>query len=1244
MVHSSLFFLRKGFHITVIDQPGFKLKTSDIVAIGTVENIGAQLISTDTEGNAFVFNSGHLDVGEILPGDGNAALEEIRHRFDLVVVFVPPVYMVVGLRNFPVGNWNQTGTVGTEVTDFDITVSVSIKNITWIVPDFVATNQSFNITVLAHPGHNVTYGIRIGDEYASYAKYNKSETEFFYTWTNVSNNTLPMLFNREGEVTMLLTASNLLSSSMRKCQVGIMDQIEDIYLFNITLVALGNDTEISWVVERGTNVTYNISFGDGNFIDGLFKNLAIFVGCYTYRYAEEGNFNVTVTAYNLVSIKTVTGVAEVVAPIAHLSCRVIHQARDIEVNETIQLNATFPQGTNAKALVDFADGSSTFGTPIRSSFCTKCSVMYSLVVSHSYSTYGVYAANMKFYNTVSKKNCTPSIVVHKPVYPLTGFNITCAAANLSTPTACMLSITGGNDFWCDWDFGADGQTNRGHYWNLTLPVENIYNAVGNFTVFTNCSNRLYNTSVIGEAIVQEPITGFLVTCPANQSVDEDFNLHIAVTTGTSMHFEITLQNVFANVSTVQLRIDTDLKSNTFPISRLNFSAVGVYRLTVKAVNLVTPLQIFTREIKVDKVVTNLRLFNADTFICVNQTTESRISIDTGTNVTVEWDFNDGQKSTSLFSGDSLRISGDNQTHSYTDHGVYLLNVTASNPVSTLSVTKYLYVQYIVKDIEITSNSPQEIPPGSVTFTVSVKSGTHPPTNATIDIDFGNGQTKTNIPLGGVQAINISSTSPYTTPGIIKVNMTMKNNINSVNLTDWVDVQQSIKDLRILSYHTGGYAGYGAPGRGPNNTDFPLDYAVLFMANISDGTAVTYTWNFGDGTQSNDAENTTVLHRFSTPQPFNITLWARNSVSSMTASRVIRMMLSILNVSFTNDGPTVIEYNTTLSITIGQQGTDSCFLVDLGNDTRILYKGFDNVSCDNEFNATNDITVLPSLNFNITFEYWNIWNYAVKLFALNSVSRITISDWVVILRLPCSYPILRIPDAGLTFNTRTKYYRADYISIKSRCTIDCLASRETAFQWEVTKLSTEPDTGSILQTVHFDKTLSVLIIPQRTLPYGRFRVGLNVSMVGLPRVYKYMAAYVEIMRSSLVAAIIGGNYWTQSVHKKVILDASPSHDPDYGLANKQGLEYFWYCKTAEEVYDFPSAPENNSNGTNATGGCFKNGTRRLLVNTEVVEFEPNSLVVNTTYIFKFFIRKDTRKESFLVHVYLTHEDVPTMIIK
>lgn len=1243
VIYTSTLYLPEGFHITIVNQPGFMVRTADIVSFGAIQNIAAGIISTESAGNAFIFYQHHFSVGEVVLGRNNAAFTEIHHTFHLVVVYLPPSEMVVFLGNYPVGHWKQQGSVAWRSIELNITACVSMKNITWEVPDFVPKNKTFNIVVPPHPGHNVTFGIQIMEENSSNVLYKKEEKEFFYSWTNVSKS-LPLRIDRESQTTLLLTASNLLSSAMRKCQVEIMIPVEEVYLFNITLTSLGNDTEISWVVERGTNISYLVSFGDGNYIEGSFRELGILVGSNLHKYSREGNFTVNVTAYNFVSTETVTGVAVVIAPIVNVTCRVIHAARDIEVNETIQINVTFPQGSNSMALVDFADSSKTTGVPTQTLICSDtCRPMYSLVVSHNYSTYGSYTANLTFINSVSKRTCLPNIFVHKPVYPLTGFNITCPIANLSTPTFCMLDVTGGNDFWCDWDFGANSQKGKSHYWNLTLPVANNYSDVGNFTIRTNCSNRLYNTTVIGNAIVQEPITGFVVTCPEAQSVDEALNLDVQVATGTGMNFEISLKHIYADNLTLRLTNFTDHKSPTFSISPQKFPVVGIYLLTVKVANLVTPQQIYTREIKVDKVIANLRLLNNDTFIPVNKTIKCGISIDAGTNITLDWDFEDGRRSVSLFTGDSLRLLGDFLEHLYTDHGDYLLNVTASNPVSKVTVTKYLYVQYIVKDIEITSDSPQEIPPGTVTFTVSVKPDTHPPTNATIDMDFGDSTNRMNIPLGEAQSINI--TNNYITPGMIRVNMTMRNDVSSVNLTHVVDVQRSIKDLQILAYHTDGDAGYGAPGRGPNKADFPMEYDVLLVANISDGTAVTYRWDFGDGT-SVETKKINVLHRYLSPEGFAVTVEANNSISDASVSRTIRIMKSIFNVSFENDSPTVHEFNTTLFITIGQRGTDSCFLVDLGNSTRILYKGFSDVSCDDELKKTNDVRVLPSLTFNITFEYWQKINYAVNLTALNSVSRVTIHGWVVILHLPCDFPVVRIPDAGRSFGTRRKYFRADYVTIKSRCTINCLASRETSFHWELTRISSGADNGTTLRTDSFDKNQSVLIVPQRSLPYGTFMVRLNVSMVGLPLVHRHKNAYIEIMPSPLLAKIISGNAWSQSVYKKIVLDASHSHDPDYGSEDKHGLEYFWYCKTTTENYEFPSVPSKNftnSNGTDSSG-CFRNGTRLLPVSTDILEIQPNVLWVNTTYVFKFFVTKDSRMAMFFVHVSLTYEDPPTMSIR
>lgn len=90
------------------------------------------------------------------------------------------------------------------------------------------------------------------------------------------------------------------------------------------VIVLGNDIEINWIVERGINVIYNILFGDGKFIYGLFLILVIFVGFYLYRYVDEGIYNVILIVYNLVFMRIVIGVVEIVVFIVNFICKVIY--------------------------------------------------------------------------------------------------------------------------------------------------------------------------------------------------------------------------------------------------------------------------------------------------------------------------------------------------------------------------------------------------------------------------------------------------------------------------------------------------------------------------------------------------------------------------------------------------------------------------------------------------------------------------------------------------------------------------------------------------------------------------------------------------------------------------------------------------------------------------------------------------------------------------------------------------------
>lgn len=75
-----------------------------------------------------------------------------------------------------------------------------------------------------------------------------------------------------------------------------------------------------------------------------------------------------------------------------------------------------------------------------------------------------------------------------------------------------------------------------------------------------------------------------------------------------------------------------------------------------------------------------------------------------------------------------------------------------------------------------------------------------------------------------------------------------------------------------------------------------------------------------------------------------------------------------------------------------------------------------------------------------------------------------------------------------------------------------------------------------------------------------------------------------------------------MYKKIVFDVLYLYDFDYGLEDKYGVEYFWYCKMIIENYEFffvLSKNFINSNGIDLSG-CFRNGIRFLLVSIDILE--------------------------------------------
>jgi len=133
----------------------------------------------------------------------------------------------------------------------------------------------------------------------------------------------------------------------------------------------------------------------------------------------------------------------------------------------------------------------------------------------------------------------------------------------------------------------------------------------------------------------------------------------------------------------------------------------------------------------------------------------------------------------------------------------------------------------------------------------------------------------------------------------------------------------------------------------------------------------------------------------------------------------------------------------------------------------------------------------------------------------------------------------------------------------------------SFSWTVSKLSFRPPNNSEDGEL-FVRNTRELNVGRRLLQIGLKLVVFELRIDGKSMAFRDFA-FLQVKESALVATIAGGTAVQRSIHKPIVLDGTPSYDPEDGEGSS-AVNFTWACFQAKE-----NAPDLSTSDGNISEG-------------------------------------------------------------
>ena len=1085
-----------------------------------------------------------------------------------------------------------------------------------------------------------------------------------FVWDNRTK--IHLYPNRCGVYIATVNVSNEISFGLGQTQVVVQDEVKDLKWFanytklkadyrgNCSDFVLPNNTfpfdhEVAFSAHAdGTNVSYTWSFPSGvNKTNSSCK----------HKVKVEGKNPIVLTAENAVSFETINILLELKKEIKcdQIIVKDVIEGLQFVYPKILKTNQTFNftipphQGDEIRYLLNTTDGNIINTTERLIPFVYTKAGRYDayLIASNDISSVAVKCGQIIVQDAIESLQ----FVCPKILKTNQRFNFT-ILLDQGDEIRYLLNTMDGNII---------NTTER------LIPF--VYTKAGRYDAYLNASNDISSVAVkCGQIIVQDVIEGLQFV---------SFNHTVAV------NAQVEINWILTQGSELDIRVNCGDGSSTFvnrnvsvsdvfeAITKHNYSKPGEYLVIINVTNLVDSKEINTT-VYVETpgnggvlTIGRYNLIRAGDELCkekilyvkVNDTVTATAKVKNGTNINGYLNFGDNSSVRVRYFHREFPEDGWTERNTYSVAGEYYITTTFSNRnPGDVNQTCKVIVQNPVNVVMVTSDSPKKTTESVVNFTVSFPGRLQPSGPLRYQWRYGDGTSQ--------DFVWDNRTKIHLYPnrcGVYIATVNVSNQISFGCGETEVVVQDEVKDLKWFANYTKlnvDYSGECSDFPLPNNT-FPFDHEVAFRA-YANGTNVSYTWSFPSGINK---INSSCTHKFETEGNNTIVLRAANAVSFETKNISLELEREIQNVLFVNDGPSTQNSLVNLTLTMTQEGRDSCFLIEF-KETNFRKKKLKSPQSTGRAveecnHAADEVTVVnKSQTFPVRYE--SVGEYPVSLYARNRVSCVYQVSEVAVARGLCKYPVISVP--GFQEGAIRKFKRSEKISIKAHTVLNCF-NYSTSLRWEI--LKKYDGQQQILDTQKIDVDRSELLIPAKFFDnYSEVEARFTVNMTEAPGVSKVKTVKFEIIESPLRAIIYGGSERTVGFDHLVEIDASGSYDPDATAG--QDWNFTWFCHRTDDNYtlsanltNLPPVPTakpaknwaGNDSKLNATngrtkdlGGCFSFGPGRLNFPSLKITLNASKMTAGKLYVITFFMYKKGREtQNATQKIDVKFGDPPTLTI-